>query len=400
MRILVANEARAGGGGVESYLASVVAGLRARGHDVALLYANSAAEPGPTVIETETSWSVADRGLAPSIAAAAAWRPDVCFAHNMRYLDVETAIVAAWPTVKMMHAYAGACLSGHKAFAFPSLAPCDRVCGAGCLVCFLPRRCGRLRPDTMLREYAWARRQQSIFPRYAAMVVASEHMRREFARYDGLASRITAIPLFTQGPAAPLPAVRDLDVVFLGRLTTLKGSDVLLDALAHAGRAIGRPLRALIAGEGPRRAALRARAAALAADGSVDADIPGWIDGARRDAALARAALLALPSRWPEPFGLVGLEAARYGVPAVAFDVGGIRTWLEDGRNGVLVPPSGGATAFGAALALLLTDPARRATLAAGAIVAARRFSAPAHFAALERVLAQSAGGTRQPAVR
>ena len=397
MRILVSNEARAGGGGVESYLASVVPGLRARGHEVALLYANPAAEQGPTRIETEASWSVADLGLGPSIAAATAWRPDLCFAHNMRHLDVEAAIVGAWATVKMMHAYAGACLSGHKAFAFPSLAPCDRTCGAGCLAHFLPRRCGRLRPDTMLREYAWARQQQAIFPRYVAMVVASDHMRREFARYDALASRITAIPLFAPAPpaAAAASASRDVDVVFLGRLTPLKGPDVLLEALAAAGRALARPVRALVAGEGPMRAALTARAAALGVAGVVDAQIPGWVDAAQRDAILARATVLAVPSRWPEPFGLVGLEAARYGVPAVAFDVGGVRTWLDDGVNGVVVPASGGAAALGAALASLLADAGRRSALAAGAMRAAARFSAAAHLDALEHVLSQSIGSRR-----
>jgi glycosyltransferase involved in cell wall biosynthesis len=385
MRILLANEARSGGGGVESYLAAIVPALRGAGHDLALLYANTAVEQGPTDIETDASWSVKDLGLPSAIAAARAWNADVCFAHNMRYLDVEEAIAAAWPTVKMMHAYAGACLSGHKAFAFPSLDPCDRICGAGCLLQFLPRRCGRLRPDVMIEQYAWARRQQAIFPRYRAMVVASDHMRREFERYEGVPS-VTAIPLFTAGPAG-VSSSRSLDVVFLGRLTPLKGADLLLDALGHAGAALGRPLTALIAGEGPVRASLEGRAAALGAARTVHADVPGWIDAARRDAALGRASVLALPSRWPEPFGLVGLEAARFGVPSVAFDVGGVRAWLTDGVNGVLVPPGGGGPAFGDALASLLRDPVRLTTLSAGATAASARFSAAAHLAALERVL-------------
>jgi glycosyltransferase involved in cell wall biosynthesis len=385
MRILLVNEARSGGGGVESYLASIVAALGAAGHRLALLYANTAAESGPTDIETEASWSVRDLGIAPAIAAARAWRPDVCFAHNMRYLEIEEAIVAAWPTVKMMHAYAGACLSGHKAFSFPALEPCGRVCGAGCLVHFLPRRCGRWRPDVMLEQYAWARRQQAVFPRYRAIVVASDHMRREYAQYDGLASRITTIPLFA-GPPSPATA-RDVDVVFLGRLTPLKGADVLLDALEGAGRIIGRPIRAVLAGEGPIRGSLGERARHLRAIGLVDADLPGWIDRARRDALLARSTLLALPSRWPEPFGLVGLEAARYGVPAVAFDVGGVRTWLNDGVNGALVPGGGGSSAFGSAVAAILGDAARLASLSRGAIAAATSLSADAHVAALESVL-------------
>jgi glycosyltransferase involved in cell wall biosynthesis len=44
-----------------------------------------------------------------------------------------------------------------------------------------------------------------------------------------------------------------------------------------------------------------------------------------------------LSSVWPEPFGAVGLEAMRYGVPVVAFDAGGIREWLISAYNGYLV---------------------------------------------------------------
>jgi glycosyltransferase involved in cell wall biosynthesis len=286
----------------------------------------------------------------------------------------------------MMHAYAGACLSGHKAFSFPSLHACARPCDAGCLAHFLPRRCGRLRPDVMMTQYRWARGQQALFPRYKAMVVASDHMKREFTRYGDLESRVTAIPLFTDGPASAAP-VRDLDVVFLGRFTPLKGADVLLDALADCGRSLGRPVRALIAGEGPLRASMTAKAAALGKTGMVQVELPGWIDRVRRDEALARASVLALPSRWPEPFGLVGLEAARFGVPAVAFDVGGIRAWLEDGENGILVSPSDGARAFGETLALVLRDRTRREALSKKATAASARFTAAAHVESLTRVL-------------
>ena len=387
MRILLANESRSGSGGVESYLASVAAALRHAGHDVALLYANPRSEQGPTSVETEASWSVADLGLVRSIESARAWGPDACFAHNMRYLEVDDALVAAWPTVKMMHAYAGACLSGHKAFSFPALKPCARVCGAGCLTHFLPRRCGRLRPDVMVTQYVWAMAQQRLLARYRAVVVASDHMRREFARYCS-ADRIATIPLFAP-PVGRASAATDrpIDVVFLGRLTPLKGADVLLEALHIAGGALGRPVTAVIAGEGPAGSRLERRAARLQHEGSVSVRFPGWVNEAGRDDLLSKARLLAMPSRWPEPFGLVGLEAAASGVPTVAFDVGGIPTWLTPEVNGVLVPPAGGAPALGAAIAGVLNDPARYARLAVGSLDAARHFSAAAHVAALERLL-------------
>ena len=76
MRILLSNEARSGGGGVESYLAAVVPALRAAGHEIALLYANPSAEQGPTTVETGAAWSVADLGLDAVMAVARGWRPD------------------------------------------------------------------------------------------------------------------------------------------------------------------------------------------------------------------------------------------------------------------------------------------------------------------------------------
>ncbi len=401
MRILIANEARQGGGGVETYLASLVPHLEARGHDVALLYANPSSETGPTRIVTNETWSVADEGLDRALGAARAWCPDVCFSHNMRRLDVEARMAAAWPTFKMMHGYFGACLSGHKAFAIPAVKPCTRTCGAGCLAYYLPRRCGQLRPGVMVAQFAWARRQQRLFDQYAGVVVASDHMRREYLRYTLPPERIHTIPLFSTPPAsqAEVRGVREvLDVLFLGRMTPLKGAATLVQAIDCAARTIGRPLKAVFAGEGPELEHLRQLARELGRDDTFTVDFPGWVREPARAALLGRASLVAIPSLWPEPFGLVGLEAAQFGVPAVAFAVGGIGEWLTDDVNGRLVDVRGGAPALGAAIAAVLGDASTRARLASGAQAAAARFTADAHIAKLEQVLGLPLREPRSPA--
>ena len=426
MRILLANEARAGGGGVETYLASLVAGLEARGHQTALLYANSAKDDGPTRIATRDAWSVADSGLGRAAAAARAWRPDVCFSHNMRLLDVDEGLAAEWPTFKMMHGYFGACVSGHKAFSFPSRQPCPRICGPGCLVYFLPRKCGQLRPDVMAAQYRWARRQQRLFGRYSGVIVASDHMRREYLRYGLPEQRVHTIPLFAgservgeaadaaitrgeRGAGAPAservggfggqsPPI-EIDVLFLGRMTPLKGPDALLHAVRHAARSLGRPLHVVLAGEGPDRSALDRLA--QESRGSVIASFPGWVDAPARAALLSRASLVAIPSIWPEPFGLVGLEAAQFGVPAVAFDVGGIGQWLTHDVNGRLADLGGGPAALGDAIASVLADDALRMRLSAGARDASRHFSADAHMTRLEQVFFEArTSGASQPRER
>ena len=383
MRILLANEARAGAGGVETYLAATAAGLRMRGHDVALLFANSATETGATTIGTDESWSVADSGLATALEQSRKWRPEVCFAHNMRDLDIDEALLRDGPVVKMMHGYFGTCVSGQKAFLAPAPVACARLCGPACLVHYAPRRCGRLRPLEVVTNYRWASRQRALFPRYRSMVVASAHMREEYLAHGVAPERVQAIPLFAVESSLRSGEGAPLDVLFLGRMTDLKGPSRLLDALRTASRTLGRRISVVMAGEGPRRDALRASAATLA---GVEVTFPGWVDARGRAELFARAALLAVPSVWPEPFGLVGLEAAGFGIPAIAFDVGGIREWLTDGVNGRLIT-AGDAAEMGRAIAALLEDPAERARLGAGARAASARLSPEAHLSRLEAVL-------------
>lgn len=386
MRILLANEAKAGGGGVETYLGAATIALSSRGHAVSLLHVNPAAQRGPTRIETPESWSVADLGLETAIAKAMGWQPDVVFSHNMGRLDVDEALVARAPVVKMMHGYFGTCVSGQKAFLFPSASACSRTCGPACLALYGPRRCGRLDPGEALSNYRWASRQRALFPRYHSFVVASRHMQAEYVAHGVDAARVHVLPLFA-GPHPPPSSgagERRVDVAFAGRLTPLKGATTLLIATQAAARSLGRKVSLVLAGEGPERQSLAASASHYP---GVELDVTGWLDPQARTDLFARATVLAVPSLWPEPFGLVGLEAASLGVPAVAFDVGGIAEWLTDGVNGVLVRPAGDANTLGDAIARLLRDPDRRALLSAGAREATARFSAAAHLTRLERVL-------------
>jgi glycosyltransferase involved in cell wall biosynthesis len=103
---------------------------------------------------------------------------------------------------------------------------------------------------------------------------------------------------------------------------------------------------------------------------------------------LRSATVLAMPGTWPEPFGLVGLEAGALGVPAVAFDVGGIREWLRPGENGYLVPADPPrAAAFGAVLAEALRDPTRTASMAPASRRIACDMSLTRHVVRVERIL-------------
>ena len=102
-------------------------------------------------------------------------------------------------------------------------------------------------------------------------------------------------------------------VLFAGRVVEAKG---IRDAIS-AWRRSGSELPFVVAGTGPLRREIEAEGV----------EVPGWLDRRRLSAAYRRAAVLVMPSRWQEPFGIVGLEALTLGTPVAAWDSGGVREW-------------------------------------------------------------------------
>lgn len=92
-----------------------------------------------------------------------------------------------------------------------------------------------------------------------------------------------------------------------------------------------------------------------------------------------------VPSVWPEPFGMVALEAMAAGRPVVASAVGGLADLVVDGTTGILVPP-GDAAALRRAIQRLLADPHLRARMGAEGRQRATAYSANVVVAAWERV--------------
>ena len=123
MRVLIANEALSGGGGVESYLSALVPALEQDGHEIGVLHDNPADERGPQAIASHSTWRacVRDEGIDRALARVRHFAPDICFSHNMRSLAIEHRLLELFPVVKMMHGHFGTCVSGHKAFAFPDV---------------------------------------------------------------------------------------------------------------------------------------------------------------------------------------------------------------------------------------------------------------------------------------
>jgi glycosyltransferase involved in cell wall biosynthesis len=90
--------------------------------------------------------------------------------------------------------------------------------------------------------------------------------------------------------------------------------------------------------------------------------------------ALRRSLFTVAPSLWPEPFGIVALEASAAGKPVIASNIGGLRDIVVDGETGLLVPPDD-RLALVEAMRRLIGDGALRERLGAAAAARAQTFS-------------------------
>lgn len=121
----------------------------------------------------------------------------------------------------------------------------------------------------------------------------------------------------------------------LGRLVHFKGHRHLIDALARLPRFIGeRPLRVVLAGDGPLAPALRAQAAQCDQDDRII--WAGW----QRDPSLCLqlADLVVFPSLDAEPFGNVILEAWSWAKPLLCSRFRGAREVVRHGEDAWTVP--------------------------------------------------------------
>src|SRR5262249_20339333 len=137
---------------------------------------------------------------------------------------------------------------------FPTGCACNRTLGPACLAFYVPRHCGALRPTALVDGYRWARSQQALLPRYQKIVIASDHMAEEYVRHGAPRDRVVTLPLFPSLPLTHSANDSNDTVLFLGRMTTLKVGDVLVRAMPEVASSLGRPVRLVMAGDGPQRA--------------------------------------------------------------------------------------------------------------------------------------------------
>lgn len=229
-----------------------------------------------------------------------------------------------------------------------------------------------------------AHSEQRIIDSAKALVVSTYIERDDIAKLYGTSgASVRVIPpgvdLSLFQPVDTLAARRELGladkraILYVGRIEPLKGLDILIKAVSMLHDAANAKL--IIVGGGLEDDAEMERLKNLASELDIInmVSFTGAVSQERLPTYYSAADVFVLPS-WYESFGLVALEAMSCGTPVVVSRVGGLRTFVENGKTGYLVPwrcPE----AFARSMDTLLANPALRDAMGSAARRKATRLS-------------------------
>jgi glycosyltransferase involved in cell wall biosynthesis len=313
-------------GGVEQILHDTARGLAGLGWEQALLHQSGSANAAFTEPFTHCS---DDSDLLQR------FQPDAVLIHKTHTDSTVSDISQRWPSLRMLHDHDLVCLRRHK-YTPLSNHSCERPAGHSCYthLCFVTRNQADTGFPLRLKTVAARKRDIASHQYIRRFIVGSQWMQQSLTG-NGIDARrvaiINPIPACLD-TARALPPSDAAEILCVGQIIRGKGVDLLLRALAITPGS----WHATIVGSGNHLEQCRALARQLGIATRVT--FTGRVAHEDLQNYYQRARFTVVPSRWPEPFGMVGIEAMARGRPVIGFAAGGIGDWLRDGENGILVP--------------------------------------------------------------
>jgi glycosyltransferase involved in cell wall biosynthesis len=380
MRVLLVNDYGFRNGGAETAILSLRQGLESRGDEVRTFSSNAGLDDHTrtrfadelslgttssfrTLLQTANPW--ATLALRKELARFA---PEVVHLHLFltQLSPLILPVLRDVPCVYSAHWQRAICPTGTRWL--PHGRTCTQPSGVACY----KNGCLPIRDWVpLMAQMSLLRRWRNSIDR---IVACSEALRGRLMEAGFTDVELIPYGVRAQSPRAPL--ADPPSVLFAGRLVREKGVLILLKAFRQVLDRIP-SARLDIAGSGPEADTARTLAAKTGLSDSVV--FHGWLSHEDLECLYSRAWVQAVPSVWDEPFGLVALEAAARGVPAVASDVGGLAEIVIHEETGFRVPP-GEPDALARALRRLLGHKELAETMGARArLRAAGHFSIESH---------------------
>ncbi len=356
MRVLLLNRvAHVGGGGRNQYVLDIARRLKEHGDEVALAHAradNAQFSGTRYVLEALGRGDQLTHLSRQQLEAVLVdFEPDLVQLHDVENLGVDEYLLERVPTVRFIHNHEAYCSGGDMTLSLPRQI-CTRPHGKGCLSCHILRRCGSANPLRNFKQYHKTTRWIETLRTHKHLQVASPVVHDNLIRNGIAADSEEYIPLYAPEPAAAKRSLRTARKMILhpGGMMANKGAWMMVRMMQK----LPPDVELVFAGGGNQINSLGqyVRAHGL----SERVRIMGEINRAGMSELYHQSEVVILPSRWNEPLGIQGLYAMAHGKPVIAFQSGGIEGWLENGRNGVLVPFND-ANAFIETLNRLLAAP-------------------------------------------
>jgi glycosyltransferase involved in cell wall biosynthesis len=358
VKILFVNETCGYFGGVEQNIADTVSGLSANGHECCLAYGKTSQRSSESykALFQETflcreAGADADKAKALFIDRILGLvSPDAVYLHKVPAIDPYLHLPKPVRVIRMVHDHDLCCPRRHKYFLYNGRI-CRHKMGIRCWLdgAFIARN------PASLTGFAFVninRKRKEMRRNYGldALLVGSRFMKEELLQNGFPSEKVHILPpVIRMEDPEPSPLPEDPRILYVGQLIRGKGVDLLLKAL----HLLPCDFRADIVGTGNAEPGLRTLCRELGLDGKVD--FCGWVPNEALGSFYARARVVVVPSRWPEPFGMIGLEAMHHSRPVAAFGVGGIPDWLDHGVNG-LIASEQDVGALAASIEKILTD--------------------------------------------
>jgi glycosyltransferase involved in cell wall biosynthesis len=238
------------------------------------------------------------------------------------------------PVVKTPHATDMVCPGTNKFFT-NSEQICNIPFGKHCLLHAYTERCCSRSPQRLFSNYYNVYSEVNEFSdQYRATIVMSDFVKSECIKTGMNPDKIFTVPYFTPVVEPTKNINHNKRLLYVGRLTLVKGVHTMIEALAPLLNA-EKDVFLDIIGDGPYRTQLEKLVSDYRLTNQVQ--FHKWKPKAFINEALSKCAMLIFPSIYPEAFGIAGIEAMMHAKPVIGFDVGGVSTWLKNNETGFLV---------------------------------------------------------------
>jgi glycosyltransferase involved in cell wall biosynthesis len=343
LRVLHLNDHAVVKGGVESYLHRLLPRLKKAGDEVLLAHGVGEAVDFLPCVELKglsSPYRRDEKSVAERLHSVIRdFRPDRIHIHNSYNPAAIRISVALVPTILHLHDYRYICPASSFYFRRAKRS-CGLSCSAACFAIGPVLGCQTPRPAEALGFYRRVQTVKELVPRFHAVLANSNYVRDRFLMGTEHGGNVSTLHYFVEEVSVPEAAgesAQESDethpyVLFVGRVREDKGVFDFIRAVAKM-----RGIRGKIIGAKDDESSNRIHDCAVKAGCGDRIDIEGWMSRDEVRLAMRRAVAVIFPSRWQEPFGLVGVEAMLQQTPVIATRVGGVPDWLEDRENGFLV---------------------------------------------------------------